>query len=212
MIPGEVALTPEEFQARAGVSRETLERFRAYAKLLIRWNRAINLVSARSLADLWHRHFLDCAQLYPLLSRPDAVVVDLGSGAGFPGLVLAAMGAGPVHLVESDQRKAAFLREGMRLCATNARLHVARVETLAPWPADVVVARALAPLDRLLGLAAPFIGASGHGLFLKGAGAADELTKAQKRWRMRVDRIPSITDPNGTIFKVRDLSRVAHSR
>ncbi|MBI4184011.1 MAG: 16S rRNA (guanine(527)-N(7))-methyltransferase RsmG [Proteobacteria bacterium] len=201
-------MTPEEFGARADVSRETMARLVAYAGLLAKWNRTINLVSARSLQDPWRRHFLDSAQLYRLLPGPDAVVVDLGSGAGFPGLVLAVLGARRMHLVEADQRKAAFLREAARACGAAVQVHCARIESLMPWPADVVVARALAPLDRLLGQAAPFVGDSGQCLFLKGVGAERELTEARKKWKMQIDRIPSIADPTATILRIRGLSRV----
>src|SRR3546814_14845412 len=119
-------MTPAEFQARLDVSRETLEKFQAYGALLTKWNRAINLVSPRSLEDLWRRHFLDSAQLRRHLPElpGDAgrVILDVGAGAGFPGLVLALLGCGLVHLVEADQRKAAFLREEIGRASGRARV------------------------------------------------------------------------------------------
>ena len=136
---------PIEFQAKSGVSRETLERLTIYADLLVKWQAKINLVGPETLADLWSRHMLDSAQLFPLI-RPDAKrLVDLGSGAGFPGLVLGVMGAPDVHLVESDARKCAFLREAARLTGTTVTIHNKRIEQVAPLGADVVTARALAP-------------------------------------------------------------------
>src|SRR3546814_14483358 len=120
-------MTPEEFQARLDVSRETLEKFEAYGALLTKWNRAINLVSPRSLEDLWRRHFLDSAQLrrhLPELPGDAArVILDVGAGAGFPGLVLALLGCALVHLVEADQRKAQFLREAVRVTGAAAEVH-----------------------------------------------------------------------------------------
>ncbi len=208
-------LTPEAFQAHTAVSRETLERFRAYADLLVKWNRAINLVSPRSLEDLWRRHFLDSAQLRAYLpSPPEAetrVILDLGSGAGFPGLVLAILGCGRVHLVESDQRKAAFLREVLRATGTAAELHVQRVEELPEMAVDVVTCRAFAPLPRILELGERFLRPQPGknppvGLFLKGRRADEELTAAAKKWRLQTERFESETDPEASILRLRLLS------
>lgn len=145
----------------AAVSRETRERLDIYAGLLRKWQRSINLVGPRTIGDLWNRHFTDSAQLLPLIPSAETpttrVLVDFGSGAGFPGLVLAILGAGEVHLIESDQRKATFLREVARATGTPVTVHAKRIEQVAPFPADVVSARALAPLNDLLGFAAPFL-------------------------------------------------------
>ncbi len=195
------------------VSRETVERLRAYAALLEKWQARINLVSAKTLPALWRRHMLDSAQLVPLLPAGARVVVDIGSGAGFPGLVLAAAGVPEVHLIESDARKCAFLREAARAMGVPATVHNARIEAVAPFPADVVTARALAPLDKLLGYAEPFLarpvdsGDSGECLFLKGRTADDELTLASKGWIMSVDRVPSLSDPDGLILRIREVRR-----
>ncbi|MBK1671049.1 16S rRNA (guanine(527)-N(7))-methyltransferase RsmG [Rhodovibrio sodomensis] len=199
------------FRRDTAVSRETLARLSAYADLLCKWNKAVNLVGRGTLADLWRRHFLDSAQLADLLPAPPADrprrVVDLGSGGGFPGLVLAILGAGEVHLVEADGRKAAFLREGARVTGTDVRFHVKRAETLPPLDADVVTARAFAPLADLLGHAAPLLRRDGVGLFPKGKGVEGELTVARKAWNMTVDRIPSRTDTAATILRVEALVR-----
>ena len=142
------ALTPEAFAAKAAVSRETCERLALHLDLLRRWQQRINLVGRSTLTDPWRRHMLDSAQLAPLLPER-ARVADLGSGAGFPGLVLAIVRGGPVHLIESDGRKAAFLCEAARVTDAPAEVHASRAEGLA-LAVDVVVARACAPLDRLL--------------------------------------------------------------
>ncbi|MFQ6018517.1 MAG: 16S rRNA (guanine(527)-N(7))-methyltransferase RsmG [Kiloniellaceae bacterium] len=203
------------FGLAADVSRETLARLERYAALLEKWNRAVNLVGRDSLADLWRRHMLDSAQLVPLLPPAPAgrarVVVDLGSGAGFPGLVLAILGAGAVHLVEADRRKAAFLRAAARETDTVVRVHNARIEAIPGFAADVVTARALAPLPRLIGYAAPFLrsggaaGAGGVALFLKGRRVDEELTESVEKCHMQIERFPSRSDPGGQILRLRFL-------
>jgi 16S rRNA (guanine527-N7)-methyltransferase len=191
----------------AGVSRETRERLNTYADLLRKWQRSINLVGPRTIDDLWNRHFTDSAQLLPLIPPSARVLVDFGSGAGFPGLVLAILGVAEVHLIESDQRKATFLREVARATGTPVTVHAKRIEQVAPFPADVVSARALAPLGDLLGFAAPFLHPDSLCLFPKGQMAEDELTAASKTWNINVDRIQSVTDPSATILRVSQVSR-----
>jgi 16S rRNA (guanine527-N7)-methyltransferase len=149
----------------------------------------------------------------PTPTRPQygggGVLVDLGSGAGFPGLVLAIMTAWRVHLLDSDQRKCAFLRQVALDCGVLDRvtIHAKRIEQVSGIAADVVTARACAPLGELLALAEPFIGEKGTGLFLKGAQAEEELTQAQRHWTMRLDRRESVSDPAGTILIVSHLRR-----
>src|SRR5688572_4547385 len=191
------------------VSRETLMRLETYAALLVKWQAKINLVGPATLPDLWRRHFLDSAQLLPLLPAASSTLVDLGSGAGFPGLVLAIMTDWRVHLLDSDQRKCAFLRQVALECGVLDRviIHAKRIEQVTGIAAGVVTARACAPLDELLDLAEPFIGEKGTGLFLKGAQAEEELTQAQRRWTMRLDRRDSISDPAGVILSVTQLKR-----
>jgi 16S rRNA (guanine527-N7)-methyltransferase len=191
----------------AGVSRETRERLNTYADLLRKWQRSINLVGPRTIDDLWNRHFTDSAQLLPLIPPSARVLVDFGSGAGFPGLVLAILGVSQVHLIESDQRKATFLREVARATGTPVTIHAKRIEQVAPFPADVVSARALAPLGDLLGFAAPFLHPDSLCLFPKGQMAEDELTAASRTWNINVDRIQSVTDPSATILRLSQVSR-----
>src|SRR3546814_208276 len=205
-------MAPAEFQARLDVSRETLEKFQAYGALLTKWNRAINLVSPRSLEDLWRRHFLDSAQLRGHLPElpGDAgrVILDVGAGAGFPGLVLALLGCGLVHLVEADQRKAEFLREAVRVTGAAAEVHAQRLESLPPLAVDVVTGRAFAPLPKLLALTERFMEGAGPAkqplwLLLKGRRADEELTAAAKKWRLRLERFESETDPEASILRLR---------
>jgi len=201
-------LSPAEFQAATGVSRETLDRLTLLADLLKKWQPRINLVGGDTQADLWRRHMLDSAQLAPLVPPSARTLIDLGSGAGFPGLVLAALGpAVGVHLVEADARKCAFLREAAAAMDLQVTIHQRRIEQMAPQPFDVVTARALAPLARLLGLAERFVGPGTLCLFLKGRGVEGELIEAQKTWRMVVRRRPSLSDPAGTILDVGAIAR-----
>lgn len=199
-------MTPAQFQTRFDVSRETLEKLEAYAAHLRKWNPAINLVSRTTLDDLWTRHLADSAQVFGLLPAGAGVLVDLGSGAGFPGLVLAILGVPDVHLVESDVRKAAFLREVARVTGAPATVHPVRIEVADTPPADIVSARALADLDLLLPWAHGLLKPGGTCLFPKGRTAEDELTAAANSWNMQVERFPSQTDPAGTILRITGLS------
>ncbi|MBP2300394.1 16S rRNA (guanine(527)-N(7))-methyltransferase RsmG [Azospirillum picis] len=202
------AFDADAFRKETGVSRETLDRLDAFDGLLRKWQPRINLVGPSTLAETWRRHFLDSAQLHPLLPEGTRVLVDLGSGAGFPGLVLAILGVPEVHLIESDARKCAFLREAARLCAAPVTIHNKRIEAVSGIAADVVTARALAPVADLLAWAHPFIGGRGKALFLKGAALDDELTATTQYWTMRAERFDSRTDPTGTILRVSELDRV----
>jgi 16S rRNA (guanine527-N7)-methyltransferase len=204
-------LTAEDFRRLTGVSRETLARLERHAALLAKWQKRINLVGRESLRDLWRRHMLDSAQLVPLLPERTRSVADIGSGAGFPGLVLAIMGVPEVHLIEADARKCAFLGEAVRVTETAAsvRIHRGRVEDLDPWPVDVVVARAVAPLTRLLDYAEPFLRGGTVGLFPKGAGVEEELTRSRETWTMTVERFPSVSDPSGTILRLGNITRAS---
>jgi len=203
--------TAEDFQRETGVSRETMARLERYAATLERWNPKINLVARDSLAMLWRRHMLDSAQLYPLLTERVRTILDVGSGAGFPGLVLACLGVPKTHLIESDKRKAVFLAEAARLTAPELKdsvtIHAARIEAMAPFPVDAVVARAVAPVRQLLGMVEPFLGPGAQCLFLKGKQADAELTDAAKDWTMTVETVPSRSDPSGTILRLSDVCR-----
>lgn len=198
------------------VSRETFERLTLLVDLLVKWQKTINLIAPATVPEIWRRHVADSLQLIDLAPAAARRWVDLGSGGGFPGLVVAAVLAeregAHVHLVESDTRKAAFLREVIRLAQLPGQVHPARIEKVAPELAagtQVVSARALAPLPKLLDLAAPFLAAGALGLFLKGKDATRELTEARKGWTLDVELAPSRTDPDGRIAVVKSAKIIA---
>lgn len=200
-------LTAEQFAKKTNVSRETFGQLQSYADLLVKWQKSINLVGGDTLNDLWHRHFWDAAQLVPLVPPDTRVIMDFGSGAGFPGLVLAIMLDVEVNLVESSGKKVAFLREAARVSGARVKLHQGRIEKLSLPKSDLITARALAPLAQLLEFAVPHLSLQGTCLFLKGARAEEELTDALKKQSMMVERIQSATDPKGVILSIREISR-----
>ena len=176
----------------AGVSRETYDKLSLYVSLLTKWQEHINLVSSGSLKDVWRRHMFDSAQVFPHVSGKQPRLVDLGSGAGFPGLVLSILGVADVVLVESNQKKCSFLKEVVRQTASCATVFVGRVEEYPELnSADYITSRALASLDALLLMSAPLLANGGRCLFLKGARYEQELTQSRKRWSMDVTIHPS---------------------
>lgn len=189
------------------VSRETSERLAAYVTLLRKWNPAINLVSARSLGDVWQRHILDSVQLIPMLPAGTKTVVDLGSGAGLPGLAIACFGVAQVHLIESDRRKCIFLSQAIQALDLDARVHNARIADVAPISADVVTARALAPVAELLDHADSFMAKKTQCLFLKSLDVASELTQATKGWTFKSEQTPSRSDSRGVILRIWNVER-----
>jgi len=204
---GQPPMTASEFASALDVSRETMERLETYEALLRRWQKTINLVSAGTLDDVWRRHFLDSGQLCQLMSGAKTVV-DIGSGGGFPGLVVAIISGACVTLVEADNRKAAFLREVSRETGADTEVIAGRAEIAPAAPAEAVTARAVAPLDKLLSLAEPWLSPGGLCYFLKGGSVEDELTDASRIWDINYDLAPSLSDPSGAILCVKEFSRV----
>lgn len=204
----------EAVLGRFDVSRESAAALRAYVDLLLRWNRRINLIGRSDEAEVWRRHVADGLQLLQHLRPSDRVLVDLGSGAGIPGLVVALATRQPleVHLVESTGKKAAFLREAVRLTGAPAIVHQERIEELfgrdPALAADVVTARALAPLPGLLALAWPLLSRGARGLFHKGRGAANELTDSAKCWRIKSRTYPSAVGEDGCIVEILEIAHV----
>jgi 16S rRNA (guanine527-N7)-methyltransferase len=197
------------------VSRETEARLRALLELLQRWNNAVRLVAPADPATLWRRHVLDSAQLWRLAPERAKYWVDLGSGGGFPGLVVAVVAAEhrpdlKVALVESDTRKTLFLSEAARRLGLSVDILRRRIERDPEPVGDVVSARALAPLPDLLALAAPWLSDGGVALFPKGARVEREVAAAKRDWRFTLTRHPSITDPRGVILAVTE-PRLANS-
>jgi len=198
----------QAFAAHFDVSRETLERLELYTARLIKWNKAINLVAKSTLDDVWQRHMADSAQLAAHIPDTARCLIDLGSGGGFPGLVVAILkgGALDVHLVDADQRKGLFLKDVSRETGVPVTVHTARIESLDLPAADVISARACAPLSQLVAYAHPFWKKETIGLFLKGERAEEELTQARQAWTLQADLIPSLSERRAHLVRVQGLS------
>ena len=206
------AFGPAEFARFAGVSRETLARLEAYVALLTQWNAKQNLVSKSSLPDVWMRHVWDSAQLAPMVPNSARKLADLGSGAGFPALVLATMRPDVrVTLYDATAKKCRFLAEAAQVLHVEVDIRNARIEEGTPEGFDVVTARACAPLDHLLGYARRFQSPNTVNLFLKGQDVEAELKEATKSWKMEVVKHPSRSG-SGTILEIRKLAHVQPGR
>jgi 16S rRNA (guanine527-N7)-methyltransferase len=194
------------------VSRESWVRIETFVALLLQWQQRINLISPASISSIWERHVIDSLQLLPLLPPTAKVVADLGSGSGFPALPLAIASGLAFHLYESNNKKAAFLREAMRITGCKGQVHGERLTGKAPAhgmpQVDVVTARALAPLNELLELAQPLMKNGVQALFLKGQDVDQELTHAEKYWRIQYTKHASLTDSQAIILAVQEVSRV----
>jgi 16S rRNA (guanine527-N7)-methyltransferase len=212
-------MTPEDFRFASDVSRETMARLQTYADLLVKWQKAINLVSKSTLPDLWQRHMLDSAQLFDIASNivdenagklpplKDCTWLDLGSGAGFPGLVLAIMGVGHVHLVESDARKGTFMREVARQTGADVTIHTCRIEKLenqknCPPAVDFISARALAGLEQLMDWSVPFRTQNTVCLFPKGQDVDSELQKLLLSEANKIKKWPSRTNDDSVVVQI----------
>lgn len=192
------------------VSRETSDALDLYAERLRKWNKAINLVAPSTVPALWERHFVDSAQLYPLIPQSAQTLCDLGSGAGFPGLIIAILAKETrpdlaITLIESDKRKATFLREIARETDCNATISATRIEAYT-GKADVISARAVANLTQLFMLSAPILEESGVALFPKGAQAQGEIDEARRMWDFDVVKHQSCVDDAASILEIRQLS------
>jgi 16S rRNA (guanine527-N7)-methyltransferase len=193
------------FLAANDVSRETLDRLDRVIDTLDDWRTRSNLIGPREWPVIWTRHVADCFQILDLIPE-HAKVVDLGSGAGFPGLIIAAARpAGHVTMIESVGKKCAFLRAAIEAAGLNATVRQERVESVEPMPADFVTARAFAPLPKLLDYAAPWLKRGASGLFFKGERWKEELTDASQTWNFAHEAIPSRVGGSGTILIIREL-------
>ena len=203
-------MSPDQFVRACGpfisVSHETLRKLSAYEELLKKWQAKINLVSPATLNDTWQRHFFDSAQLLAYI-QPNQRIVDFGSGAGFPAMVLAVMGIENVTMIESDQRKVAFLQEVARVTETKVTILNQRIESVTPFEVNVITARAFAPLDKLLSYTAPWGRDGVTGLFLKGANLKDELTAAGSMWHIEYRCDASRADPAGSILIIEGVTK-----
>lgn len=209
MMPDADGFGPDDLAGLTGVSRETLERIGAVLDLLREWSDRMNLVGARELDRLWRRHVWDALELVRHIP-PKARVVDMGSGSGFPALVIAAwQGAeagGEICMIESVGKKCRFLESAGALTCGVFHVKHSRIEALAPAPVDVLTARALAPLPDLLGYAAPWLKTGGYALFPKGERVADELTAAREKWTFEAEELPNRASDGGVILKVSAVS------
>lgn len=204
--------TPDDFRKDAGISPATLDKFRTYERLLNEWNKSINLVAESTLANIWQRHFMDSAQLFLLIPKEAKTLADMGSGAGFPGLVLAIMATElrpdlKISLIERDIRKAAFIRTvagELKLKVDIRNIPVANVDARF----DVITARALSELNELLALASAICQPSTIMLFLKGKTIDRELREAQKLWKFDARQMASCTDESGTVLWVSRLAKM----
>ncbi len=195
--------TPEDFARETGAGEKTLQKFHRYESLIKEWNERAGLVGDSTLPQIWHRHFLDSAQLLPLLPKGPGTIADIGSGAGFPGLVLALLGVKNITLFERNTKKAGFLQEVIREFALPVEILNLTAEEYQGAPFDVITARALAPLEELLTLSRRMRKPSTICLFLKGKNLDAEIREAQKEWELPdLRRIPSLTDSSGAILRL----------
>jgi 16S rRNA (guanine527-N7)-methyltransferase len=212
-VAAALAADREAALALVPVSRETLARLDRFVATLLTWQQRINLIAPATVREIWTRHIADSLQLLAL--APTARLwLDLGAGGGFPGLVIAcALAENPgarVHLIESNGKKAAFLREALRTSGAPAVVHQARIEHMGAKldeTVEVVTARALAPLNGLLTLAEPWLKTGAQALFPKGQDVGSELTEASRYWNIGAELVPSKTDPNARILKVSQAER-----
>jgi len=187
-------------------------KLRQFAALVSRWSAKINLVSKHDLPDLWERHIQDGLALVPYIPPGTDFAIDLGSGAGFPGLVLAIATGIPFTLIESDRRKAAFLLDAGRELEAPVKVLNMRIEAARPVPAPLITARALAPLDKLLALAAPHLAPGGVCLFPKGRSYEEELRTAEMHWRMDIERCKNPYDAEACILKLGNIHHAGKPR
>ncbi|NJM82075.1 MAG: 16S rRNA (guanine(527)-N(7))-methyltransferase RsmG [Tabrizicola sp.] len=198
------------------VSRETLERLEQFEALVEKWNRSVNLVAKSTLPDFWTRHVVDSAQVYFHAGEECARWVDLGSGGGLPGVVIAILAsqfrpAQTTVLIEADKRKAAFLREAIRVTGVSAQVLAERIEDCEPCHANCLSARALAPLSGLLSYAERHMENTGTAVFLKGGTYREEVEAARRSWRFDLTPIESITDPAAAVLVIRNVERASHN-
>jgi len=177
-----------------------------YENLLLERNQTLSLISGTTADIVWTRHFLDSAQLLSLIPEPGRPLVDIGTGAGFPGLVLSILGLPDVHLVEHNMQKVAFLRAVADALGLPVTIHGMKSDAVKPFVAGTVTARALKPLDQLLGFGKRFLGQNSVCLFPKGRRAEEEMADAARKWHMKTERFPSVTDPDSTIFRLSDVT------
>jgi 16S rRNA (guanine527-N7)-methyltransferase len=196
------------------VSRETMDDLHQFAELVRKWTAKINLISTNTIDSLWDRHVVDSVQIYGMAPKTYNKWVDIGSGGGFPGIVVAIIGKekqpnAEFVLIESDQRKAVFLRTAIRELGLSAKVVAERIENAAPQNADIVSARALSPLSMLLPFSERHLKSDGQAIFHKGKKARSEVADAMNNWRFTLEDSPSLTDPDAQILVLKGIYRVS---
>ncbi len=207
-----VNTVPDAQWESLGVSRESLTRLGLLARLVQEWQPRINLISPTTMDDIWTRHIFDSVQLLSFISPHVTAIADLGSGGGFPALVLAACHPAKIHMYESNGKKGAFLQEALRRMKVQGEVHRGRlIQRKAPVDmpdVQLVTARAFAPLDELIGYAQPFLNRGSYALFHKGQDVDAELTQAAKSWKISVQKHSSQTDSKSVILEIKEASYV----
>jgi len=199
-----------DFQMFMNLSDKKIKNFEIYIDMLIKWNKRINLVSSSTVKTAWFRHVLDSAQIYSYLPKKTKSLIDFGSGAGFPGMVMALIGVPKVHLVESKTKKAEFLYAVCNATGADVQIHNSRIESLASRKFDVITARALAPLTKLLEYGFNFSNKNSVQLYLKGRNVETELTQAKKKWNMDLQSHQSVTDPESRVLSISKVSKIEY--
>lgn len=205
MIPSEIE---NILSGHYDVSRETISRLEIYVSELLKWQERINLIGPSTADDVWKRHIIDSLHLLPLIQTSETSLLDLGSGAGLPGLILAVAGIRHVTLVESDSKKCAFLREAARITHTPLNIENCRIEKLSPKPFEVITSRALAPLGKLLELCECFTDSETICLFPKGKNYSNELDDAMKQWGFEYIKHSGAPGGDGFVLEIRRLRRL----
>jgi 16S rRNA (guanine527-N7)-methyltransferase len=202
-----IALSEAEFSRELGLDPSSMDKLRLYLGLLEKWQKRFNLVGPRTLQDPWRRHFLDSAQLVPFVAKAGGPLLDMGTGAGFPGLVLSILGVTDVHLIDSDANKVEFLRQVIRETGASATLHRVRLEEYDGPKAACLTSRATASLDALLNYGEKISQDRARAIFLKGKTGLDELTTAQGIWHIDHTCHTSKSDSNGIVIEIHEFNR-----
>ena len=195
----------EFLNKKTDVSRETFERLSLYHDLLLKWQSKVNLIGPDTIPDSWNRHFLDSLQLQNHIKNYNGKILDIGSGAGFPGMVLAVCGYQNIHLVESDSKKVLFLREVARITNTNVDIYNERVENLSVDNVSYITSRAFSSLTKLFSLSSKFVSHETICLFHKGKNYSMDIEEAKQNWLFDTTISPSITDNDGVILEIRNI-------
>jgi 16S rRNA (guanine527-N7)-methyltransferase len=205
--------TYEEFCSYQHVSRETFNKFEIFIEVLLKWQKSVNLISNSTINTIWKRHFLDSAQLYTYSQDIKGNILDIGSGAGFPGMILAMMGNNNVNLIESDQKKCIFMREVARLTNTKVKIYNCRIEDLDYMKPELIISRALAPLSKLIEYVDNHMNKNIEEnkvtpklLFLKGKNYNNEIYDLLKIKKLEIDIFPSITDDFGKVLYIKNIN------